>query len=178
MSISTLKPPPLSEVLKKRKAIRDVNLEHKEQITTMERMAIFISDHVGTPGFFFIVILCDDPLARLESAGTDEIRFDPAMGFVLWLFISNVLQIFLMPLIMVAQNLQDRHSELRAENDFDINVKAEREIEVILRHLEYQNTILLSLVQKMGVNVEEALASVEEKSKQTEKPAAEASTPK
>jgi uncharacterized membrane protein len=40
-----------------------------------------------------------------------------------------VIQIMLMPLIMVGQNLQGRHSELRAENDFEVNVKAEMEIE-------------------------------------------------
>jgi len=159
MSQQMQKPPSLSEVLKKRKTVRNVNLQHKEQLTKVEKLAIFISDHVGTPGFFFLVIVWTIFWLSWNSLAPMKMRFDPPMAFVLWLFISNMLQIFLMPLIMVAQTLQDRHSELRAENDFEINVKAEREIEVILKHLEYQNAMLLSLVEKLGVNVEEALAA-------------------
>ena len=77
------------------------------------------------------------------------------MGFVFWLFISNLIQILLMPLIMVGQNIQGRRSEMRAEHDLDINVKAEKEIEVVLEHLEYQNDILLAMVQKLGVEFKE-----------------------
>jgi uncharacterized membrane protein len=47
-----------------------------------------------------------------------------------------VIQIFLMPLVLVGQNLQSRHAEARAEADFEVNTKAEREIEAILLHLE------------------------------------------
>ena len=76
------------------------------------------------------------------------------MAFVFWLFISNVIQILLMPLIMVGQNLQSRHGEVRSENDLEVNIRAEREIEAILRHLEYQNTMLIAMVQKLGVDVQ------------------------
>ena len=54
-----------------------------------------------------------------------------------------------MPLIMVGQNLQGRHSEARAENDLEVNIKAEKEIELVLEHLEYQNAILIDLVKKL-----------------------------
>ena len=47
-----------------------------------------------------------------------------------------MIQIFLMPLVLVGQNLQSRHAEARAEADFEVNTKAEREIEAILLHLE------------------------------------------
>ena len=73
------------------------------------------------------------------------------MAFVFWLFISNVIQILLMPLIMVGQNLMGRHSEARAERDLDVNVRAEQEIKVILRHLEYQNTMLIAMIKKLGI---------------------------
>ncbi len=47
------KPPDLEEIKRRRKPLRDVNAEHQEALSRLERMAIFISDHVGTPGFFF-----------------------------------------------------------------------------------------------------------------------------
>jgi uncharacterized membrane protein len=56
-----------------------------------------------------------------------RLRFDPYPAFVLWLFLSNVLQMMLMPLSMIGQNLQGRHAEARAAADFEVNLKAERE---------------------------------------------------
>ena len=55
----------------------------------------------------------------------------------------------LMPLIMIGQNLQGRHAEARAESDSEVNVKAEREIEAILLHLENQTELLLQIVRRL-----------------------------
>ncbi len=63
-----------------------------------------------------------------------------------------MIQIFLMPLIMIGQNLQGRHSEIRAEADFEVNVKAEREIEAILTHLENQNELILRIVKHLDAD--------------------------
>ena len=60
-----------------------------------------------------------------------HMRFYPYPGFVLWLFISNMIQLFLMPLIMIGQNLQGRGAEARAKNDYKVNLKAEKEIQDI-----------------------------------------------
>jgi hypothetical protein len=38
-----------------------------------------------------------------------------------------------------------------------VNVKAEQEIEVILQHLEYQSTILIAMVEKLGVSLDHTL---------------------
>jgi uncharacterized membrane protein len=82
------------------------------------------------------------------------------MGFILWLFLSNLIQILLMPLIMVGQNLLGQHAEARAEHDLEINIKAEQEIEVILHHLEHQNEILITMLGKLGVDVRELMESL------------------
>jgi len=55
----------------------------------------------------------------------------------------------LMPLIMIGQNLQGRHAEAMAESDFDINVKAEMEIETILLRLEQQNELMLKILRHL-----------------------------
>jgi hypothetical protein len=86
---------------------------------------------------------------KLTTLGPKEARFDPYPAFVLWLFISNMIQIFLMPLIMIGQNLQSDHAEIRAEADFEVNTKAELEIETILMHLENQNKIIMEILQKL-----------------------------
>ena len=81
--------------------------------------------------------------------------FDPFPAFVAYLLISNVIQILLMPLIMVGQNLQGRHSETRAELDFEINQKAEKEVMAILLHLEHNTELLLQLMQHLDCRVSE-----------------------
>ena len=57
----------------------------------------------------------------------------------------------------VGQNVQGTNAELRAQHDLEVNVKAEEEIEVILRHLEYQNSMLIAMLSKLGVSVAEAM---------------------
>lgn len=151
------KPPHMREILHRRKPVRNVNKEHEESLTRLERVAIYISDHVGTPGFFLIIVVWTLGWLAWNAMGPKNLRFDPYPAFVLWLFMSNLIQIFLMPLIMVAQNLQNRHAEMRAENDYQVNVKAEQEVGAILHHLEYQNAVLLGLVRNMGMNLEECV---------------------
>ena len=50
---------------------------------------------------------------------------------------------------MVGRNLQSQHSELLAKQDFDINKKAEIEIETILIHLENQNQLMLEISKRL-----------------------------
>jgi uncharacterized membrane protein len=53
---------------------------------------------------------------------------------------------------MIGQNLQGRHAERRAESDFEVNVRAEKEIEVILLHLEQQNDLILKILDSIEKN--------------------------
>jgi len=54
-----------------------------------------------------------------------------------------------MPLIMIGQTLQGRYAERRAEADFSVNVRAEKENEVILLHLEQQNELIMEILKKL-----------------------------
>ena len=65
-----------------------------------------------------------------------------------------MIQLFLMPLIMVGQNVQSAHADLRAEEDLRINIQAELETETILSHLEYQNEIMLKILKQLEKNTE------------------------
>jgi hypothetical protein len=47
-----------------------------------------------------------------------------------------------------------------------VNLKAEKEIEVILQHLEYQNTILIAMVEQLGVSPDETVRTLRPKRKQ------------
>jgi len=143
------KPKTLIELKALRKPIRNVNIEAKQNLSTLNKLALWITTNVGTMGFFFIIFIWTAVWLGWNSLAPKDARFDPYPAFVLWLFISNMIQIFLMPLIMIGQNLQSNHAEVRAEADFEVNTKAELEIETILMHLENQNKIIMEILKKI-----------------------------
>jgi uncharacterized membrane protein len=128
---------------------RNVNERYQESFSRLDRLALAITTRVGTIGFFLVIVTWTAFWLSWNTLAPRAIRFDPAPAFVLWLFISNMIQICLMPLIMVGQNLLGRHAELRAESDFEINQKAEQEIETILLNLEKQAALIERQDQKI-----------------------------
>jgi len=142
-------PPTLAELRASRKPIKHPHLEARDKFSVLEDMAVKITHGVGTLGFFFILALWTLGWLLWNLFGPLGMRFDPAPAFVIWLIISNIIQLILLPLIMVGQNLEGKFSEQRAQEDFEINQKAEHEIEVIIAHLENQNELLLELIHKI-----------------------------
>ena len=136
----------LDELRKLRKPLIRVHLEQKKKLSRLDRLAVWMTERVGTMGFFLLLVAWTTVWLGWNTLAPAELRFDPFPAFVLWLFLSNMIQILLMPLIMVGQNLQGRHAEARAEADFEVNTKAEREIEAILLHLEDQNDLILKIL--------------------------------
>jgi len=158
-------PPSIAEIKSQQAPIKNVNDEVQNSLNPMDRAALVITEKVGTMGFFLIIFVwtitwCGYNIAASIFPSLHWKAFDPFPAFVAYLLISNVIQIFLMPLIMVGQNLQGLHSEKRAQSDFEVNVKAEKEIEVILHHLEFQNSVLIAMLEKLGVSQEEAIAKM------------------
>jgi uncharacterized membrane protein len=140
------------ELKELRKPIYNINVNHKESFSGLEKIAVIITEYVGSMGFFLVILVWTLLWLGWNTLAPNKLTFDPFPAFVLWLFISNVIQILLMPLIMVGQNLQGRHAEQRAESDFEVNVRAEKEIKVILLHLEHQNELILKVLH----NIEKA----------------------
>jgi uncharacterized membrane protein len=144
--------PSLEEIRKATAPIRNVNIAHKEQLTRLERIATWITDNVGSMGFFFIVAVWTLGWLGWNSLAPTNLRFDSYPAFALWLFISNIIQIALLPLLMVGQNLQDRNSEIRAQVDFEVNVRTEKEVEAIFAYLEHQNELLNNIMEQVRSN--------------------------
>ncbi len=142
----------LEELMKNRKPIVNVNDEVEKELSSLDKFAITITNKVGSMGFFLIIFFWTVLWLGWNSLAPRQLTFDPFPAFVLWLFISNMIQIFLMPLIMVGQNLQSAHAEVRAQSDFDVNTKAEIEIETILMHLENQNKLILEILNRLEKN--------------------------
>ncbi len=128
--------PTLTEIKADRKPLRNAAKEHREHLAPLERLALWITKHVGSMGFFLLILVWTAGWLFWNMFGPPELQFDPFPAFVLWLFISNMIQLFLLPLLLIGQNLQARYTETRAEADFEVNLRAQEEIGIILAHLE------------------------------------------
>ena len=146
-------PMSLEDLRKRRKSIlRKVESEEKKT-SHLGKIALWITEHVGSMGFFLIIFAWTTVWLGWNIFAPKQIRFDPYPGFVLWLFISNMIQLFLMPLIMLGQNIQAKHADIRAEADLKINVQAALENESILLHLENQNEMMIKILKDLEKKV-------------------------
>lgn len=132
------------------KPLENTNIIHRRRLSHLDKLALFVTEKIGTLGFFFIIFAWTAIWLGWNMLVPQDFRFDPYPAFVLWLFISNLIQIHLMPLIMVGQNIQGKHAQLRAEHDFETDRKAEKEIETILLHLENQQKLILKILGKVS----------------------------
>lgn len=140
--------PSLDEVRAKRPILRNPIKEVKLTLSPLDRFALVITRHVGTMGFFILLTLWTVGWLAWNLLAPYELRFDPAPAFVIWLFASNMIQLILLPLVMVAQNIEGKVADQRAQADFEVNQKSEREIEVIIAHLENQAEVLKDITEK------------------------------
>ena len=139
----------LKTLTEKFNAPKNTNRIHRDRLSKIERLALLITEKVGTMGFFFLILGWTIAWLGWNIFAPAELRFDPHPAFVLWLFISNLIQIHLMPLIMIGQNIQAKYAELRAEHDYETDLKAEKEIGTILEHLENQQQLILNILKKI-----------------------------
>ncbi len=125
---------PINEYLPQRYRPQDPNARHKSALKFQDRIALLVTSAVGTMYAVYIFGLFMAGWILWQSY-FHERPFDP-YPFAFLLFLGNIVQLLLMPLIMVGQNLQGRHAEIRAEEEFKTTESSYRDIEQILLHLD------------------------------------------
>jgi len=143
------RPLTLQELKKLRTPIKNVNTLHRQRLSDLDKFAMWMNANVGTMGFFIILTIWSIAWLAWNTYAPIEWQFDPYPSLVIWFWISELIQITFIPLVMVGQNLQNRHAETRAQQDYEINTKAEREIETILMHLEDQNKVMQKILKQL-----------------------------
>lgn len=125
------------EYLKLRHKPQNVNAKHKGSLSLQDKIALFATNLIGTmyAVYFFSVFMAGWMLWQTFFAHKP---FDP-YPFAFLLFLGNIVQLLLMPLIMVGQNLQGRHSEIRSEEEYKTTISSYKDIEQILLHLSEQD---------------------------------------
>lgn len=113
---------------------RNVNKQHKQTLTKSERLAVWITNHIGTMYCVFLFALIG------TGSLIGVISNNAFLAILFGAFSSYFLQLVLLPLIMLGQNIQQRHAELVAEEDYQTDVKNELETMEIHRKLDVLNS--------------------------------------
>lgn len=119
----------------------NVNAKHKQSLKFQDRLALGITTAVGTmyAVYFFAVFMAG---WMLWQGAVSHHPFDP-YPFAFLLFMGNIVQLLLMPLIMVGQNIQGRHAEIRTDEEYKTTMTSYEDIEHIMQHLNAQDEEIL-----------------------------------
>ena len=117
--------------LMSRQVSRNVLEEEEEHLTLGQRVADRVASFGGSWPFIFLFAVI-----MLVWMGVNIIRFadyDP-YPFILLNLVLSTLAALQAPIIMMSQNRQSSKDKLLAENDYQVNLKAEMEIAAMLRN--------------------------------------------
>lgn len=103
---------------------------HYQSLTKREELAVWITDKVGT--IECAIIFAGIGVGSLIGVITGNAVLALACGA----FSSYFLQLVLLPLLMISQNLQQRHQEFLADQTYEATIKDEVNSEEIISKLD------------------------------------------
>ena len=148
--------------------IRNINREFKSQLTFGQRVADWLAKAVGSWQFIIyqsiMIVIWMAINSYLVYQGANDSDFfktwDP-YPFILLNLVLSFQAAYTGPVVMMSQNRQNEKDRLAAENDFQLNVKAEEEIKVIMEHLVHQDVMMSDIISKLERLQQEKLVKQE-----------------
>jgi uncharacterized membrane protein len=118
-------------------ATRNVNVEEAARLTVADRAADLIAEFGGSWKFIIAAVFLVNVwiLINMWLAWIGKIGFDP-YPFLLLSGAINVLSVLQAPIILMSQNRQAHKDRLRAEIDYQVNLKNELALNDILERLK------------------------------------------
>jgi CRP/FNR family transcriptional regulator, cyclic AMP receptor protein len=121
-----------TDELLRHSATRNVNVEEAARLTFGDRAADVIAEFGGSWKFIIAAVLFFDFWVLINIfVGT---RFDP-YPFQLLTTITNMIALLQAPIILMSQNRQSHKDRLRAEIDYQVNLKNELALNEIIERL-------------------------------------------
>ena len=134
---------------------RNINKEFESSLTLGERLADGLAKFGGSWSFISIFMAMMVIWMGINSFFLIEKPFDP-FPFILLNLALSCLAALQAPVIMMSQNRQEAKDRLRAEHDYEINLKAEIEIRKLherMDHLLMHQWQHLMDIQQLQVNL-------------------------
>jgi len=116
-------------------ATRNVNVEEAAQRTLADRAADIIAEFGGSWKFIIAALLFFNTWVLINSWLLSNRGFD-AYPYLMLSTMINMLAVLQAPIILMAQNRQAHKDRLRAEIDYQINLKNELALNEIIERLK------------------------------------------
>ncbi|MHB1419213.1 MAG: DUF1003 domain-containing protein [Bacillota bacterium] len=147
--------------LAKEKRSRNINEVHEESLSLGDKIADRMAEVAGSWTFIIVFVLTLLLWVGINSIQAVFHTFDPFPFILLNLLLSCVAALQA-PVIMMSQNRQEKKDRIRAEHDYEINLKSEILIEDVLNRLEKIELTQNSLLEKL-ISIEQTQNSLLEK---------------
>lgn len=108
----------------------DINQQHEESFNRRDKIVIWITDRVGT--FECAILFAGVGVASIYGILTGNY----VLGIGIGAFSSYFLQLVMLPLIIIRQNMDQRHAELVAEHTYHAAIKDEVNTEEIISKID------------------------------------------
>jgi uncharacterized membrane protein len=156
MAEKTLGLGPCAEYKHDHPPIRNVIAEHEEQLALGQRVADRVALLVGSwpfilvqSGIFVVWIGINFYLVVTEMRHPGLLKAWDPYPFILLNLVLSFQAAYTGPVVMMSQNRQTEKDRLMAQQDYEINQKAEEELEVVMDHLEHQDRLILDAIARL-----------------------------
>ncbi len=136
--------------------VRNVLVEHEEQLALGQRVADRVALLVGSwpfiivqSGLFLVWVAINVYLVVNEIKQPGFLKAWDPYPFILLNLVLSFQAAYTGPVVMMSQNRQGEKDRLMAQHDYEINMKAEEELEVVMDHLEHQDRLILDAIARL-----------------------------
>lgn len=136
--------------------VRNVLVEHEGQLSLGQRVADQVAQLVGSWPFiivqsvlFLIWVGINVYLVVNVIKQPGFLKAWDPYPFILLNLVLSFQAAYTGPVVMMSQNRQGEKDRLMAQHDYEINQKAEEELEVVMDHLEHQDRLILDAIARL-----------------------------
>ncbi len=127
--------------------VRDLNREVDRRQTFAERVAGDFSRLVGS--WIFVLVQLGIILLWVLLNALNLIHPWDRYPFLFLNFVLSLEAALWVSIVLMAMNRQADRERLRAQHDYELNVKAEEELKALMNHLMHQDEVLLQIVNRL-----------------------------
>ena len=127
--------------------VRDLNREVERKLTFQDRVADDFARLVGS--WIFILVQAGIMVLWILLNAIGLLRPWDRYPFAFLNFILSLEAAIWVSIVLMALNRIADRDRLRAQQDYEIDVKAEEELKALMNHLMHQDEILLQIVNRL-----------------------------
>jgi uncharacterized membrane protein len=165
--------------------VRDLNREVDRKLTFTDRVASDFARLVGS--WVFVLAQLGLMLLWVLLNALNLLRHWDPYPFLFLNFVFSLEAAIWVSVVLMALNSQAERDRIRAQNEYELNVKAEEETKALMNHLMHQDEILLQIVnrldrgdreiKRLARRLEQSLEASSEASRPPQAPASPAPSP-